>query len=162
MILLIFAGPAHLELNIRIDLPSLQFIHGWYQKSHGVVYIWTVLLISWVLIGWYWWMLIPNTLVFILPSPFLRRVSLTYWSKTFHISVIHIPLLLTILYVRIIQEVLQRERDHPLDRSSVPSINQWRAAKRLVLTFKQALRKSAQLPKKALLAFLRQYRKADR
>ena len=33
------------------------------------------------------------------------------------------------------------------------------AAERLVQTFKQALRKSAQLPKKALLDFLRQYRR---
>ena len=35
------------------------------------------------------------------------------------------------------------------------------AAKRLVQTFKQALRKYAQLPKKALLDFLRQYRRAS-
>ena len=95
MILLIFADPAHLALNIRIDLPNLQFIHEWYQKSHRVVYIWTMLLISWVQIGWYLWMLTPYTLVSTLPNPFPQRVLLTYWSRTFHISSFHTSLLLT-------------------------------------------------------------------
>ena len=44
-ILLIFAGPAQLVLNIGIDLLSLQFIGGWYQKSHGVACTWTMPLI---------------------------------------------------------------------------------------------------------------------
>ena len=161
MILLIFAGPACLALNIRIDLPNLQFIHGWYQKSHGVVYIWTMLLISWVQIGWYSWMLTPDTLVSNLRSTFPIRVPLTYWSKTFQFLGFHIPSLLTMLRALHPKNSKEfcKERGiiHLMGAPYHPSTNG--AAERLLQTFKQALRKSVELPKKALLGFLRQYRR---
>ena len=57
------------------------------------------------------------------------------------------------------KRVLRREREifHLTGAPYHPSTNG--AAERLVQTFKQALRKSAQLPKKALLGFLRQYKR---
>ena len=64
--------------------PSKPPIHSWMMsENHGVVYIWTIRLVSWVQNCWYWLMLNPNTLVFTLPSQFPQRVPLTYWSIIF-------------------------------------------------------------------------------
>ena len=120
-----------------------------------------MLLISWVLIGWYWCMLTLNTLVSILSTLFLRRVPLTYWSKTFHISGFPHTIVTDNAPCSTSEEFkgFCKERGiiHLTGAPYHPSTNG--AAERLVQTFKQVRRKSAQLPKKALLDFLRQYRR---
>ena len=116
-----------------------------------------MLLISWVQTGWNLWILTSNTLVFTLPRQFPLRVPLLYWRRTFHTSGFHILSLLTmirVLYKKNLKSSAKREGsstpNHPLTNET---------AECLVQTFKKALRKSAQLPKKPLLHFLCQYRR---
>ena len=97
-------------------------------------------LLSGVQIGWHWWRLTPNTLASILPSQFPRRVPLTFWSRTFHISSSHKPSLLTMfraLHPKNSKSSAKKKIIHLTGAPFHPSTNG--AAERLVQTFKQAL-----------------------
>ena len=83
--------------NTRPNLPSPLTTRGCYRRNRGAESMWITPLIFWEPIGWYWWMRIPNTHVFI---PLLQRqlkLRQTCWKRTSPISATRTPSFLTML-----------------------------------------------------------------